>query len=145
MCSISQFDGQQKSVAGGEALLHLGEVQVEGFRFYPQPLFSTPVIGTKKSVETLGRGRWTPDGRRVIFTGQGARGLDGAFIQDFIPGRDTLSTRRPIAGFDPEWLTESLGLSPDGKRLVLSESERMFSLMVAEGVPGIAFHTKGRR
>jgi hypothetical protein len=32
------------------------------------------------------------------------------------------------------WITESLGLSPDGERLVLSESERVFSLMIAEGV-----------
>jgi hypothetical protein len=30
-----------------------------------------------------------------------------------------------------------MGLSPDGKRLVLSESERVFSLMIAEGVQGL--------
>ena len=51
--------------------------------------------------------------------------------------KDTTSTRRPFAGFDPDWITESLGLSPDGKRLVLSESERVFSLMIAEGVQGL--------
>jgi hypothetical protein len=84
-----------------------------------------------------GRARWTPDGKRILFTGQDEKGLDGVFIQDFIPGKDTTSTRRPLAGFDPDWITESLGLSPDGKRLVLSESERVFSLMIAEGVQGL--------
>ena len=95
----------------------------------------------KTSVQP-GRARWTPDGKRIIFTGQDERGLDGVFSQDFVPGTDTTSTRRPLAGFDPDWITESLGLSPDGQRLVLSESERVFSLMIAEGVPGLG-HRKG--
>ena len=90
-----------------------------------------------KTLVFSGRARWTPDGKRILFTGQDEKGLDGVFIQDFIPGKDTTSTRRPLAGFDPGWVTESLGLSPDGKRLVLSESERVFSLMIAEGVPGL--------
>ena len=92
----------------------------------------------RKTEIQRGRARWTPDGNRILFTGQDQRGLDGIFIQDFVPGKDTASTRRPLAGFDPEWITESLGLSPDGRRLVLSEAERVFSLMVAEGVPGLA-------
>ncbi|HJV21757.1 MAG TPA: protein kinase [Holophagaceae bacterium] len=106
-------------------------------------VFQTHVAGTRKTIVTIGRCRWTPDGRRLLFTGQNPQGLDGVFIQDFIPGKDTTATRRPVAGFDPEWLTESLGLSPDGKRLVLSESERLFSLMVAEGVQGLG--RKGAR
>jgi eukaryotic-like serine/threonine-protein kinase len=91
----------------------------------------------KTSVQP-GRARWTPDSRRILFTGQDENGLDGIFIQDFVPGRDTTSTRRPFAGFDPDWITESLGLSPDGRRLVLSQSERVFSIMMADGVPGLA-------
>ena len=66
-------------------------------------------------------------------------------IQDFVPGRDTRATRKPLAGFDPDWITESLGLSPDGKRLVLSESERMFSLMIAEGISGLPAKAKGAK
>jgi len=84
-----------------------------------------------------GRARWLPDGRRIIFTGQDDQGLDGVFVQDFVFGKDTQATRRPFAGFDPDWITESLGLSPDGRRLVLSQSERVFSLMIADGVPGL--------
>jgi eukaryotic-like serine/threonine-protein kinase len=99
------------------------------FTFFPE--------ARRKSSVFPGRVRWTPDGKRIIFTGQDEKGLDGVFIQDFTPGKDTTSTRRPLAGFDPDWITESLGLSPDGKRLVLSESERVFSLMIAEGVQGL--------
>ncbi|MEI6667083.1 MAG: protein kinase [Acidobacteriota bacterium] len=81
-----------------------------------------------------GRSRWIRDGSRVVFTGQNTQGLDGVFVQDFVFGKDTSSTRREFAGFDPDWITESLGLSRDGSRLILSESERIFSLMIAEGI-----------
>jgi Tol biopolymer transport system component/serine/threonine protein kinase len=104
--------------------------------------FQAKVENLGNGIFTLGRGRWAAGGRQVIFTGQNAQGLNGVYLQDFDPGRDTASTRKPLAGFDPDWITESLGLSPDGTRLVLSESERMFSLMVAEGVPGLQ---KGRK
>ncbi len=100
-------------------------------------VFQTPLQGIRKSVATLGRSRWMADGRHLIFTGQDEKSLDGVFVQDFIPGQDTRASRKPLAGFDPDWITESLGLSPDGTRLVLSESERMFSLLVAEGVTGL--------
>jgi Tol biopolymer transport system component len=97
-----------------------------------------------KTVTTVGRSRWMPDGRRIIFTGQDENGRDGIFVQDFAPGRDTTSTRRKLAGFDPDWKTESLGLSPDGKRIVLSETENLFSIIAADGVPGLARKGKPR-
>jgi len=99
--------------------------------------FTIHIQGQRKSDITLGRARWTPDGRRIVFTAQDERGFDGVCIQDFVPGKDTTATRRNLAGFDPDWITESLGLSPDGNRLVLSESERVFSVMVAEGATGL--------
>ncbi len=99
------------------------------FAEFPEPRRRTGIFP--------GRVRWMPDGKRIIFTGQNEQGFDGVFIQDFMPDKNTTATRRPLAGFDPDWKTESLGLSPDGKRLVLSESERIFSLMVAEGVQGL--------
>jgi serine/threonine protein kinase len=115
-------------------MANLHVIRVEGgmdmsFAVFPEPRRKTSVVP--------GRARWTPDSKHIIFTGQDGNGLDGVFIQDFTPGKDTTSTRRPLAGFDPDWITESLGLSPDGKRLVLSESERLFSLMIAEGVQGL--------
>lgn len=101
--------------------------------------FQSQVEPVRKTTTTLGRGRWTPDGRQILFTGQDERGYEGVFVQDFVPGKDTRASRKPLAGFDPDWITESLGLSPDGTRLVLSESERMFCLLVAEGLSGAPY------
>ena len=36
------------------------------------------------------------------------------FVHEFRPGADTAATRRKLAGFDPEWITDSFELSPDG-------------------------------
>ena len=86
----------------------------------------------------IGRPRWMPDGRAIAFVGQDEEGVHGIFVQDFVPGRDTSSTRRALGGFDPESETESFGISPDGSRLVIASWERIFSVMEAEGVSHIA-------
>jgi len=72
----------------------------------------------------------------VYFVGQDARGLTGVFVQAFAPGSDTSSTRRPAAGFSPEYVTESFGLSPDGTRMTISTGEEFTTIMVADDVPG---------
>jgi Tol biopolymer transport system component len=82
------------------------------------------------------RSRWSPDGKSIYFVGEGERGLSGVFVQDFAPGRDTSSTRRPVAGFSTEYVTESFGVSPDGTLLTLSTGQESSSIQVAEGVPG---------
>ena len=61
----------------------------------------------------------------------------GIFVQEFRAGRDTAPTRRPLAGFDPDWAAETFAISPDGKRICLAEWEQVSSLMTAEGVPGV--------
>jgi TolB protein len=86
----------------------------------------------------LGRARWMPDGRAIAFVGMDAQGRSGVFVQDFTPGRDTAATRRPLAGFSSAYVTESFGIAPDGRRLTLSTLEQSGSLMIAEGLPGVA-------
>jgi hypothetical protein len=85
-----------------------------------------------------GRARWSPDVRSIYFIGQDGEGLSGVFAQEFSPDRDTASTRRPVAGFSLEYVTESLGLSPDGSRLTISTGEEFGTIMLAEGVSGAA-------
>jgi Tol biopolymer transport system component len=99
------------------------EISVESRR-------STPVV--------LGRARWMPDGRRIAFVGQNENGENGIFLQDFVPGKDTSGTRRPLGGFDPEASAESFAISPDGSRMVVAGWEQLFSIMTAEGLEGIA-------
>jgi len=83
-----------------------------------------------------GRARWARDGKSVYYVGEDSAGLTGVFVQDFAPGADTSGSRRPVAGFSAEYVTESLGLSPDGTRLTISTGEEFASIMVADNVPG---------
>jgi Tol biopolymer transport system component len=83
-----------------------------------------------------GRARWSADGKAIYFVGEDERGLSGVYAQQFSPDRDTSATRRPVAGFSPDYVTESLGLSPDGSRLAISGGLESASIMVADGVPG---------
>ncbi len=94
-------------------------------------------VPTGKPGLALGRARWMPGGGAIAFIGQDEKGVNGVYVQDFVPDKDTAATRRPLAGFDPERTTESFGISPDGARLTIASWEQLFSLMLAERVPGV--------
>jgi dipeptidyl aminopeptidase/acylaminoacyl peptidase len=87
---------------------------------------------------SMGRARWTPGGRAIAFVGQDADGRHGIFIQEFAPGRDTTASRRPLAGFTPGDIVESFGFSADGRRLTLAVRQQNSSLLLADGVEGVA-------
>jgi hypothetical protein len=78
-----------------------------------------------------------PDGRSIAFIGQDEHGVNGVFAQDFVPGRDTSTTRRKLGGFDPENAAESLAVSPDGRFLTIAGWEQLFNVMVANNVQGV--------
>lgn len=82
----------------------------------------------------VGRSRWMPDGRSIVLVGLNEQGLTGLFRQEFGPGRKPAPT--PLTGFDPEMATESFGISPDGSRIAIAAWEQIFSLMIADRVPG---------
>jgi len=84
-----------------------------------------------------GRSRWHPDGQGIYFVGLDERGRSGVFLQDFVPGRDTSASRRPVAGFSSQYMTESLGVSPDGRSLTISTLHQTGGLALAEGVAGV--------
>jgi serine/threonine protein kinase len=99
---------------------------------------SIPIPVIRRTSAILGRTRWTPDGKSIAFLAQNEDGVNGVWVQDFAPGRDTSATRRRLGGFDRERATESFGLSPDGKILTVAGWEQLFSLFSIEGVPGVA-------
>jgi eukaryotic-like serine/threonine-protein kinase len=96
-----------------------------------------PMRGTRRTAAILGRTRWMPDGKALAFLAQDEHGVNGVFLQDFIPNTDTSATRRPLGGFDRETATESFGIAPDGKTITVAQWEQLFSLFSIEGVPGV--------
>ncbi len=92
-----------------------------------------------------GRARWFPDGKRLAFVATDPQGAVGVFVQDFIPGVDTSATRRRLGGFDPESPAESFAISPDGNSMVYASLERLWSVLLAENVPGVDPPEKPKR
>jgi Tol biopolymer transport system component len=83
-----------------------------------------------------GRGRWAADGREIVYVDEEG-GVTGIFAQAFRPGQGTRASRRRLAGFDHERVTESFGLSPDGRTIVIATREVASHLLLATGVPGL--------
>jgi Tol biopolymer transport system component len=98
----------------------------------------------RRTTISLGRARWLANGKAIAFVGQDDDGAIGIYTQDFVPGRDTRATRRPVAGFDPDVASESFGIAPDGSRLVIAGWVQLFSLMEAEGLAGLLAPPRGR-
>ncbi len=100
--------------------------------------FTIPLQASSATPAALvGRHRWLPGGRAIAFIAPDETGRSGIFTQDFVPGKDTASTRRKLAGFDPDLVTESFAISPLDGHPILAMSEQSHNLMIAEGVPGI--------
>jgi hypothetical protein len=99
--------------------------------------FQIDVPHPRTSEVSLGRVRWSIDGKRIYFLGQDENGANGIFVQDFDPEKkDTSASRRKVAAFDPNLEAESFAISPDGKALVVAFLERVYSIVTIEGVPG---------
>ncbi len=83
---------------------------------------------------TFGRARWDADGGAILFVSQNDVGHIGVHVQDFVPGADTIGTRRELVGFVNDSAIESLGLSPDGRFLTVSAAFQRLSLKQASSV-----------
>jgi len=86
---------------------------------------------------TIGRLRWLPDGTGIAYVGVDEQNRTGVYAQDFVPGEDTSHTRRKLAGFSADFITESFGLSPDSSQIILATVERSRRVLLAEGVAGV--------
>ena len=107
-------------------------VEIETGQLVPFEMMMTAIEGHPNV--TVGRGRWRPDGQAIYFVGQDDQGRTGVFVQDFVPGEDTSPSRRKIAGFSPDYEIDSLGLSPDGRSLIISRRYDQRSVKLADGV-----------
>ncbi len=116
-------------------------VEVETGRLLP---VNIPVSGdaNREDSVTVGRLRWVSNCElsqepAIAFIGIDDEGRTGVYLQDFDPEQDTSATRRPLAGFDDNYITESFDIAPDGSRITLSLVDVTRKLMLAEGVTGI--------
>lgn len=107
--------------------------------------FAIRARGTRRTAAILGRARWMPDGKSIAYLAQNDEGINGVFVQNFVPNTDTSATRRPLGGFDRERATESFGIAPDGMTMTVAGWEQLFSLFSIEGVPEIAKAKKENR
>jgi serine/threonine protein kinase/Tol biopolymer transport system component len=113
-------------------------VEVATGRVLPFEIRAPYQVGPEASRILVGRSRWRPDGKAIAWIGEDENGLTGIYAQDFGPQAETTSTRRKLAGFSRDYVTESFAYSPDGKKLAISTLTRSGALMIAEGVPDVA-------
>ena len=99
--------------------------------------FEIRIKMVRPTTANLGRSRWMPNGRSIAFLGQDEKGVNGIFVQEFAPGRDTSSARRKLMGFDPGVDAETFGVSPDGRHVAIAGREMVSSLVLLEGLPGL--------
>jgi Tol biopolymer transport system component len=96
--------------------------------------FEVKLSGGRRTSAILGRSRWLPGSSAIAFLAQDEEGINGVFVQDFVPGKDTTGTRRKLAAFDPHYSTESFGISPDGSKITVAGWEQMFGMMTVSGL-----------
>ncbi len=95
--------------------------------------FEIEMLLTQRNQDVVyGRARWTPDGSGIVYIGQDPAGRSGIYVQDFTPGQNTHATRRQVAGFSMLYSSESLGVAPDGKSLVVSTIFNRQTLQMAD-------------
>ncbi len=127
-------DGQYASFAcvrGTDYAIRVVEVQTGEIVPF---LIEISTADLRENIST-GRSRWTPDGGALVFGGQDDSCHTGLYIQDFVRDSDTSDSRRPLAGFSPDFSTESHGLSPDGKTIVLSAAVDRRSIKLVDNIP----------
>jgi serine/threonine protein kinase len=125
-------DGRYAAFIWYETRLQLGEIRFVEIAS-GRPLSGGFDVAVRlRTGPVWGRCRWLPDGRALAFIAQDEAGVSGVYQQDFVPGVDTRATRRKIAGFSPDYVTESLAISPDGTKIVVSRMEEIRSIMLAE-------------
>jgi Tol biopolymer transport system component len=84
----------------------------------------------------VGRARWMPDGKSIVFIDAEENGVAGIYRQDFVAGKDTAGSRILVMS-NPDRQPETLGVSPDGTRIMYGVIDVQSNLLLVDGIRGI--------
>jgi serine/threonine protein kinase len=85
------------------------------------------------------RARFSGDGRSIVYIQPGGRDI---VRQDFLSGPG--ARVQVLLSASPDFITDSFHITPDGKSIVAAYAQTSRSLVLADGVPGIAAPTGAR-
>lgn len=123
-------DGRWISYVDGNSALAV--VSIDGGTpqtFAPLPAQTIPAV-------SFGRSRWTPDGKSIVYLDRDGANGTALFAQKFEPGVDTHASRKRIVG-SAQSIPESFGVSPDGKRLVVSYLDQLTSVSISDPIAAL--------
>jgi len=104
------------------------------------PLADFPMLGVGLggTAITIGRSRWI-NASTLAWVDYDTEAQAARLVaQDIVPGRDTRASRRVLVQGAPDDMPESFGVSPDGRRLVVSLLRNRSNILMIEGLPGVA-------
>ena len=101
-----------------------------------RPLPHPATIDVIQNFGTAGRSRWMPDGRSLVYLDVDTQNNDRLYrrpLSDWMTGEDHGALVFP----DSDDSIESFGISPDGRRVMLSITDWLSGLSIADGVQGV--------
>ena len=103
------------------------------------PLADFPMVsvGLGGTAITIGRSRWVNASTLAWVDYDTEARATRLVAQEIIPGRDTRGSRRVLVQGTPDEMPESFGVSPDGRRLVVSSLRNRSNILMIEGLPGV--------
>jgi serine/threonine protein kinase len=112
-------------------------LDIKSGRLDPEFFITVPYTFDEFSADVnRGRARWNGNDA-IMFVGQGESGHIGIFEQAFTPGRASSAPWRLIVPSEPDRLTESFDVSPDGTKIVVSFGTYERNIWIADSIPGI--------
>ncbi len=101
-----------------------------------------PVLGTGGAIGgtglTIGRARWIHGSSTLAWVDYDIEARATRLMaQEIVPDRDTRASRRLLAQGTFDDMPESFGVSPDGRRIVISSFRDRSNLLLIEGLPGV--------
>lgn len=103
------------------------------------PMADFPMLGVGLggTAITIGRSRWINASTLAWVDYDTEAQATRLVAQEIVSGRDTRASRRVLLQGAPDDMPESFGVSPDGRRLVVSSLRYRSNLLLIDGLAGV--------